>query len=930
MKRIRYIAVLIILCLLLTFVITVLASAPISGSTTEFVDDGQSLGTEYSNSVELGDLDGDGDLDAFVTNYYVSGTSPGINKIWMNNNGTFSDSGQNLGTARSERVALGDVDKDGDLDAFVVNSSQPNIVWLNNGSGVFTDSGQALGSSNSWDVKLADLDGDGDLDAFVANLHTGNKVWLNDGSGVFTDSGQSLGSSISYEVALEDFDSDGDIDAFVTNGNRVNKVWLNDGNAIFTDSGQSLGTTDEADWGIASGDIDGDGDLDIFVSVYNSSSNRANQVWLNNGSGVFTDSGQTLGSSASFHVSLGDIDSDGDLDAYVSNSNSANKIWLNDGAGNFSDSGESMGSSRSEGVALGDVDGDGDLDAFVANYASANKIWRNDCVHRNTPFSDSGQSLGSAKSVGVAIGDLDGNGTLDAFIANHGAQANKVWMGDGAGSFSDSTQSLGSATSYGVELGDLDSDGDLDAFVANWSAANRIWVNNSGTFSGGQSVGSGYNSRDVALGDVDSDGDLDAFVVNDGSANKVYTNTLGAFADSGQNLGSANSRDVVLSDLDGDGDLDAYVANSGADNVYFNSDVTPGTFTQVQSLGSSDGYSVALGDLDRDGDLDAFVVGGGGNRVWINDGSGTFSSNGQNLGNSYSIEVTLGDLDGDGDLDAYVANYNNAPNKVWYNNGSGIFSDSGQNIGGSYSHSAVLGDLDGDGDLDAFVANYNQANKVWRNIGGSAGLTVTDTSPGSYILDGIEDDVFQIDFTHNGISSDHDLELNYWNLDLLSSDCSTPLTSAQANQYLTALRVRLDDGDSTFETSDTLVGVVTTFALDANGTQMVSFANDDSNVQVTGTNSKIYWISLEAAVDQGQLGICVNFDPDADALVEGKTPDFSVSVQDSDATNTGNVPTAITLHSLTARTGVNVTAALLLGLLSMITIGLVLTFQRHS
>ena len=308
MKRIRYVAVLIVLCLSLTFVVNALASAPISGSTTEFIDDGQSLGTEYSDAIELGDLDGDGDLDAFVATYYVPSTSPGINKVWMNNNGTFSDSGQTLGTAKSEGVALGDVDSDGDLDAFVVNSSQPNIVWINNGSGVFTDSGQTLGSANSWDVKLVDLDSDGDLDAFVANLHTGNKVWLNNGSGVFTDSGQSLGSSISYAVALEDFDGDGDLDAFITNGNRVNKVWLNDGSAVFTDSGQSLGTTDEADWDIAPGDVDGDGDLDIFVSVYNSSSNRANQVWLNNGSGIFTNSGQSLGSSASLHVSLGDVE----------------------------------------------------------------------------------------------------------------------------------------------------------------------------------------------------------------------------------------------------------------------------------------------------------------------------------------------------------------------------------------------------------------------------------------------------------------------------------------------------------------------------------------------------------------------------------------------------------------------------------------------
>ena len=89
------------------------------------------------------------------------------------------------------------------LDAFVANYNEANRVWVN-GGGTFTDSGQALGSSNSYDVALGDLDGDGDLDAFVANVSEANRVWENDGSGTFTDSGQALGSSESLGVALGD------------------------------------------------------------------------------------------------------------------------------------------------------------------------------------------------------------------------------------------------------------------------------------------------------------------------------------------------------------------------------------------------------------------------------------------------------------------------------------------------------------------------------------------------------------------------------------------------------------------------------------------------------------------------------------------------------------------------------------------------------
>ena len=76
------------------------------------------------------------------------------------------------------------------------SSDQPNRVWINDGLGNFTDSSQALGNSYSYSVALGDLDGDGDLDAWVANgSNQANRVWINDGLGNFADSGQALGSS---------------------------------------------------------------------------------------------------------------------------------------------------------------------------------------------------------------------------------------------------------------------------------------------------------------------------------------------------------------------------------------------------------------------------------------------------------------------------------------------------------------------------------------------------------------------------------------------------------------------------------------------------------------------------------------------------------------------------------------------------------------
>ena len=346
-----------------------------------FFDSGQRLDSRAGLDVALGDVDGDDDLDAFVVNYWDADMVFEPNTVWLNGGaGEFADSGQRLGSLPSRAVALGDLDGDGDLDAFVGNGlEQPDMVWFNDGGGTFVDSGQRLGAAHTTEVVLGDLDGDEDLDAFVASGSIfasvmPNTVWLNDGAGAFTDSGQRLGSHTSQGADLGDLDADGDLDAFVGNGypgNHPNTVWLNDGSGGFSDSGQLLGSSMTN--GVALGDLDGDDDLDAFVN----NSGQANQVWLNDGYATFIDSGQTLGSASSGGVALGDVEEDGDLDAYVSNHEQPNKVWLNHGNGTFGDSGQNLGSARSVGAALGDVDRDGDLDAFVANNQQPDEVWLN-------------------------------------------------------------------------------------------------------------------------------------------------------------------------------------------------------------------------------------------------------------------------------------------------------------------------------------------------------------------------------------------------------------------------------------------------------------------------------------------------------------------------------------------------------------------------
>ncbi len=140
----------------------------------------------------------------------------------------FEDSGLNLGTGGAcFSVALGDVDGDNDLDAFVAQYENSSRLWLNDGTGLYTQSGQTFGSTSGHGAALGDLDGDGDLDLFLVFLEAQDRVYMNNGSGIFTDSGQRLGSptDVGIAVRLGDIEGDGDLDALVENNGAPNAIW---------------------------------------------------------------------------------------------------------------------------------------------------------------------------------------------------------------------------------------------------------------------------------------------------------------------------------------------------------------------------------------------------------------------------------------------------------------------------------------------------------------------------------------------------------------------------------------------------------------------------------------------------------------------------------------------------------------------------------
>ncbi len=259
-----------------------------------------------NGSIALGDLNGDGRLDAFVSKCCATLIDkrddflPFLPWVWINTpgeNGFPKREGLNLHSLGDlpMQPTLGDLDGDGDLDVYAAslspkggNYDSNDQILLNDGNGAFVDSGQRLdnprkaGTAGSGAVALGDLDGDGDLDAVVATAK-GASIWMNQGgaqggqTGIFAKSGQRLGRGHIEAVFLADFDADGDLDALVA-GKAQATIWWNDGQAGFRDSGQHLKYTERD--GLAVGDFDGEGDLDVFSAV-----GDEYRLWLNQGGG---------------------------------------------------------------------------------------------------------------------------------------------------------------------------------------------------------------------------------------------------------------------------------------------------------------------------------------------------------------------------------------------------------------------------------------------------------------------------------------------------------------------------------------------------------------------------------------------------------------------------------------------------------------------
>jgi hypothetical protein len=404
---------------------------------------------------------------------------------------------------------------------------------------------------------LLDADGDGHLDLYLvqsgllpapgstpvdAALRQGpppvNRLYLGDGDGTFADatarSGDAADPGYGQGCAAGDIDGDGDVDLYVTNFGP-DLLLANRGDAHFDERSAEAGVRDER-WtaGATFFDADRDGDLDLYVTGY-VLVDVARPEWCGR---------QEAGWRSYCHP-----------DRYPG---LTDRLWINDGRGAFREESVARGMGDTGGKGLGaipiDFDLDGDLDLYVANDSVENRLWRNadGRFEDATLLSGTGVNAGgmTEAGMGLACGDLDGDGDLDLYVTNFDNESNTLYRNDGEW-FTDATVKAGLEApsrlpvGFGVVAEDFDLDGDLDLAVANghiihnielyhdgkrWRQPPQLYVNRgAGRFEERARLGGGLTAtprvgRALLSGDIDEDGDADLVLVECGGPARVLRN----------------------------------------------------------------------------------------------------------------------------------------------------------------------------------------------------------------------------------------------------------------------------------------------------------------------------------------------------------------------------------------------------------------------
>ncbi|MDT5121365.1 MAG: enediyne biosynthesis protein [Acidobacteriota bacterium] len=416
------------------------------------------------------DYDNDGWMDIYLVNSgpsdFYTPTAPLKNALYHNNHdGTFTDVTDKAGVAGGTfgmGVAVGDYDGDGFVDIYVTAYGR-NILYHNNGNGTFTDVTTHAGvAAPGWSTCAVwfDYDNDGKLDLFVSSFVNYDKsaqnlyctdettkrryycvprffkpqpshLFHNNGNGTFTDVSRESGIADypgkSFGVVATDVNNDGLIDLFVANDTMPNFLFINKGHGKFEEEGLAAGVAfsengkTRSGMGVDAADTDGDGWQDLFVANIDQ---EFFSLYHNQKDLTFTDEPGEIAPATQLLSGWGlkffDYNNDGDPDLFLTNGHPDDLIEMrvsrvkykeplllfeNTGKGFRNVSAQSGAVFAKDfsgrGMAVGDFDNDGDLDVLISNNGEAPVLLRNEGGNRNNWL---GLQLVATKSNPAAVG----------------------------------------------------------------------------------------------------------------------------------------------------------------------------------------------------------------------------------------------------------------------------------------------------------------------------------------------------------------------------------------------------------------------------------------------------------------------------------------------------------------------------------------------
>lgn len=359
----------------------------------------------------------------------------------------------------TNQLTIGDLDNDGDLDLVFANGGtfsspgtpDPVRIFINNGSGFFTDesmsrTGGLTGLHRG--VELGDVENDGDLDIILSqDFNRMPNLLINNGSGFFTNEAATRLPAMtlsSSRAQFGDIDNDGDLDIYIDNGGTTNRfgcgqnrVYVNNGSGFFTDETSTrhpLGTTCEPMDAIF-GDIDNDFDIDVRTA---STATNASRLYRNNGAGVFTTVAGVPADGGCYSYDFGDIDNDGDLDMLGANGGpgTVEILLVNNGTGTYTDGSSQLLSNPNiddNDSKFFDYDNDGDMDLLIAALGGTTERILNNNGSGVFSLASGVISLQTDSSLDIEVADLNGDGKLDIVTAQgeSGNFQNRIYINNG-------------------------------------------------------------------------------------------------------------------------------------------------------------------------------------------------------------------------------------------------------------------------------------------------------------------------------------------------------------------------------------------------------------------------------------------------------------------------------------------------------------------